>query len=142
MLSGIQDIIIKETGLEQVWSLRHRVMYPSLSPEAVKLEDDADGLHLGLYAEGKLVSVISLFQRGEVLQFRKFATETEEQGKGYGTSLLLHVMQYADEGNWLYIWCNARISAAAFYEKFGMGVSGDSWQQYGIEFIKMEKKLK
>ncbi|RYY53047.1 MAG: N-acetyltransferase [Chitinophagaceae bacterium] len=134
--------VIREVPIEQVLDLRHRVMYPELEPDAVKLPDDEDGLHLGLCIDSKVVSVVSLFQRGQTLQFRKFATDMAEQGKGYGSQLLCHVMDFAAAGQWESIWCNARKTAAGFYEKTGMGMTGETWIQYGHEFIRMEKKFK
>ena len=133
--------LIGAVSLPEVWDLRHRVMYPNLPPEAVHLPDDASGQHLGLYINNQLVSVISCFDRGNELQFRKFATENEQQGKGYGSALLAHVMKLAVETHKQKIWCNARVSATGLYEKFGMQSVGDVWEQYGLAFIKMEKEL-
>lgn len=132
---------IRPASLALVRDMRHRVMYPSLSPEAVILPDDESGTHLGLWADGRLVSVISCFDRGDSLQFRKFATETAMQGKGYGSAMLAFVMQDANARGKKKIWCNARVSATALYQKFGMTAVGEPWEQYGLAFIKMEKEL-
>ncbi|RYY53239.1 MAG: GNAT family N-acetyltransferase [Chitinophagaceae bacterium] len=140
-MTGLKETI-RETAIEQVLAMRHCVMYPDQTVEAMRLPDDGDGLHLGLYEGPALMSVVSLFPRGDALQFRKFATETASQGKGYGTKLLTYVMEYAAAGTWTSIWCNARLSAAGFYRRFGMEVTGESWEQFGIGFIKMEKQLK
>lgn len=140
-LSTTENIKIVTAPLAEVWDLRHRVMYPALAPEAVVLPDDEAGIHFGLQADGKLVSVISCFDRGESLQFRKFATENAMQGKGYGSALLTHVMSYAVSIGKKKIWCNARCSATGLYEKFGMAATGDTWEQYGLAFIKMEKEF-
>lgn len=132
---------IKEVSLEQVWQMRREVMYPSFSIEQVKLENDAAGLHLGLYDADMLASVVSLFIEDQSMQFRKFATQTALQGKGYGSQLLQHVMQLAETKQCTSIWCNARTAAVGLYKKFGMQPSGNTWVKHGIEFIKMEKQL-
>lgn len=132
---------IREVPLEDVWRIRQVVMYPQESLDFVKLEDDDKGMHLGLYVENKLVSVISVFEEGGEVQFRKFATETNMQDRGFGTKLLRHVMDWAIANNKKSIWCNARIVATEMYRKFGMQPVGVCWEKYGIEFIKMEKKL-
>lgn len=132
---------IREVPLEDVWRIRQVVMYPQESLDFVKLEDDDKGMHLGLYVENKLVSVISVFEEGGEVQFRKFATETHMQGRGYGTKLLQHVMEWAIINNKKSIWCNARMSATSLYQKFGMEPTGDTWEKYGIGFIKMKKQL-
>ena len=110
---------IKETELSRVWKLRYEVMYPEKDIEYVKLEEDEKGIHLGLYADDKLMSVISLFTENDSIQFRKFATLAAEQGKGYGTMLLNEVIDYAERNNIKKIWCNSRIEKTEFYEKFG-----------------------
>ena len=134
-------MLIKEVPIEKVWQIRQQVMYPKETLEFVRLEDDALGTHLGLYQDDRLLSVISLFERDGTIQFRKFATITNEQGKGYGTRLLQYVMDWAVKNEKKIIWCNARLSATSMYEKFGMQQTGNSWEKYGIEFIKMQKQL-
>ena len=137
----MDDIQIRDIPLETVWKMRQSVMYPDETIDFVKLEDDEKGRHWGLYTGNKLVSVISLFERDRALQFRKFATAEGMQGKGYGTQLLQHVMDWAQKNEIKTVWCNARTSATTLYEKFGMKQGGPGWEKYGIGFIKMEKQL-
>ena len=121
--------------------MRQAVMYPQEDISFVQLEDDNTGTHLGLYVTGELVSVISLFEKQNAVQFRKFATKNDKQGMGYGTALLQYVMNYAQATGKASIWCNARTSAMGIYRKFGMQPAGAVWEKWGIEFIKMEKQL-
>jgi phosphoribosylformimino-5-aminoimidazole carboxamide ribotide isomerase len=132
---------IQPVPLNEVWAMRQAVMYPQESISFVKLEDDEAGLHWGLYSAGELVSVISLFDRDNSIQFRKFATRTDLQGRGFGTTLLQHVMNWARTNGKKNIWCNARLTATAIYKKFGMQAVGNTWQKWGLDFIKMEKQL-
>jgi len=133
--------LIKDAPLEDVLEMRREVMYPAFSIEQVRLKDDEEGNHFGLYVDGELIAVISVFVRNNIMQFRKFATKEAYQGKGFGTQLLEYVMKLAKEQRCITIWCNARVSAKKFYEKFGMHVTGGTWLQDGHEFIKMEKQL-
>jgi phosphoribosylformimino-5-aminoimidazole carboxamide ribotide isomerase len=121
--------------------MRQTVMYPQETIDFVKLEEDAVGLHWGIYVKGEVISVISVFEERGSVQFRKFATKVDQQGKGYGTSLLQYVLDWAKRHNKQSIWCNARLSATSIYKKFGMQATGATWHKYGIEFIKMEKQL-
>ena len=57
----MDDTMIREVPLETVWVMRQEIMYPKETIGFVKLEDDDKGLHWGLYAGDRLVSVISLF---------------------------------------------------------------------------------
>jgi predicted GNAT family N-acyltransferase len=50
-------------------------------------------------------------------------------------------MERAANKKCISIWCNARLSALPFYEKFGMQAEGEPWTKHGIEFIKMNKQL-
>ncbi|MEP7377831.1 MAG: 1-(5-phosphoribosyl)-5-[(5-phosphoribosylamino)methylideneamino]imidazole-4-carboxamide isomerase [Chitinophagaceae bacterium] len=137
----MDDIQIRDIPLESVWTMRQSVMYPGETIDFVKLEEDEKGRHWGLHADGELISVISLFEKKGVLQFRKFATIESMQRKGYGTKLLQQVMEWAQKNDIKTIWCNARTSATTIYEKFGMKQNGPAWEKYGIGFIKMEKKI-
>ena len=132
---------IKPVPLPDVWRMRQAVMYPAEHLDFVKLEADEAGLHWGVYVNGELVSVVSVFEERGQVQFRKFATRIDQQGKGYGTVLLQYVIDWARHHGKRSIWCNARLSATAIYKKFGMQATGNTWHMYGIEFIKMEKQL-
>lgn len=112
-----------------------------MSIEAMQLPDDATGLHLGLFNEEELCSVISLFMRAESMQFRKFATLPHCQGKGYGTQLLTHIFDMAKEKGVQRIWCNARTSATKMYRRFGMLPFETPWEENGHQFIKMQVYL-
>jgi phosphoribosylformimino-5-aminoimidazole carboxamide ribotide isomerase len=135
------ELDIRPVPLKEVWRMRHEIMYPDKTIEFVQLEDDNNGIHHGLFETDELVSVVSLFADGDKLQFRKFATLTAKQGRGYGFRLLAYVMDWVFKNGYRYIWCNARVSAIGFYQKFGMSATGDSWKKWDIDFIKMEKYL-
>jgi predicted GNAT family N-acyltransferase len=132
---------IKQIKPSETWEIRHRVMWAGKPFEDVKLPNDDAGLHFGLFRDNILLSVVSLFIENDTAQFRKFATETSEQGKGYGAKLLEHIVQESIERNIKTFWCNARTSASGFYEKFGLTVVSDTWVKDGIEYVKMERKL-
>ncbi|SDL54961.1 GNAT family N-acetyltransferase [Paenibacillus jilunlii] len=131
---------IRKVHKEAVWQLRHEVMWPDRGLDYVKLDDDDDGVHYGLFEGEQLVSAVSLFIDGSEAQFRKFATRTEQQGQGYGSRLLQHVLNEAERSGVNRIYCNARSHKAAFYKKFGLSeVSGTAFTKGGKEYIIMEK---
>jgi ribosomal protein S18 acetylase RimI-like enzyme len=132
---------IEQIRYELTWRIRHEVMYPDLPFEAIKLPTDPDGIHFGLYAGDHLTSVISVFSQGHRYQFRKFATINAAQGKGYGSMLLSYVIAYIRQEGGNTIWCNARISAMGFYERFGFRPRGDYFSEHGIDFVIMELQL-
>ncbi|WP_244901837.1 GNAT family N-acetyltransferase [Croceivirga radicis] len=133
------EIHIKPIHYTKTWPIRHSVMWPNQSIEFIKLEKDAEGSHLGLFVGEHLTSIISLFQTQEGVQFRKFATLTEAQGKGYGTQLLTEVFKRYSNGSVSRIWCNARVEKAKYYERFGLQRTNKTYRKGGIAFVVMEK---
>ena len=83
--------------------------------------------------------LISFFIENDTAQFRKFATETAEQNKGYGSVLLNHVMEESIKNKVETLWCNARTTALRFYEKFGFEVVSEKWINNEVEYVKMER---
>jgi GNAT superfamily N-acetyltransferase len=130
---------IRQIKDSQTWALRQAVMWPDKPVDYVRLPDDDQGLHYGLYGENGLISVVSLFIQGEAAQFRKFATRTDQQGKGYGSRLLTFVMEEARKYAVSSIWCNARVDKAAFYEKFGLQKTGKHFSKGGKNYVIMAK---
>ncbi|SIR17625.1 GNAT family N-acetyltransferase [Maribacter ulvicola] len=121
--------------------IRHQVMWPNKPIDYVKLPKDDEGKHYGLFLDGKLISVISLFVNSGEAQFRKFATLKIFQGKGYGSLLLKEIMLIAKKKSITRIWCNARLNKSDFYTKFGMKETHKTYVKGGIDFIIMERFL-
>lgn len=131
-------IEIKQIDASETWPLRHKVMWPNKPLDFVVLPNDDEGLHFGLFEKELLVSVISLFINGQEGQFRKFATDDYYQGKGYGTKLLNYLIGEAQKQNIKSLKCNARITAVAFYQRFGMKVASESIRKNGKDYVIME----
>jgi len=131
---------VQVAKLDDVWPLRQEVMYPELPLDAVKLPDDGAGSHFGIYEDNQLLSVVSVFERNGEMQFRKLATRRDKQGKGLAWILLQHVLQLAEQKKVTRLWCNARLSATALYEKMGLRQNGAPWSNLGHEFVVMERK--
>lgn len=130
---------IKEVSIEQILPIRQQVMWPDKSIDFVRVPEDSHGIHFGLYVEEDLVSVVSVFIHGHEAQFRKFATLEKYQGKGFGTNLLQFVFDFLEEKKVNRIWCNARISKAGFYQKFGMTTTATTFEKEGMEYVVMER---
>jgi predicted GNAT family N-acyltransferase len=132
---------IKQIQPSDTWEIRHRVMWADKPFEYVQLAEDEKGLHFGVFKNTELVSVVSLFIENDSAQFRKFATEISEQGKGYGGKLLGYLIEEATQRNVNKLWCNARLSATGLYQKFGFQIVSESWLKDGVEYVKMERNL-
>ncbi len=136
------SIEIKSVAIDQILDIRHQVLWPAKSPDFVKVPEDDNGMHFGLYDSNKLVSVISLFPDGRRMRFRKFATLPAYQNKGLGSQLLQFVIDTAVEMEYLSIWCDARVSALSFYEKFGFEKCSESFLKEDIAYYKIERILR
>lgn len=120
------------------WRIRHEVMYPDHPFDFVKLEEDFDGIHFGLYADHKLTGVVSLFPEGSVYQFRKLAILADVQKSGYGSQLLQYVIDFCKIQQATKLWCNARVNAKEFYTKFGFKATDQVFFKDGFDFVVME----
>lgn len=137
----MKKIEIKKIPAEETLDLRHRVMWPDHSIEFVQLPEDNEGEHFGLFKSNVLISVVSLFIQNGEAQFRKFATETSEQGKGYGSHLLSYLMEYTLSKKIHRIWCNSRVNKSSYYKRFGLTKTEITYTKGGIEFVVLEKRI-
>ena len=136
------QIKITTISAQETWEIRHRVMWPDKSVDFVKLPEDEQGIHFGLWQMEKMVAVVSLFTSNGEVQFRKLAAETAYQNKGFGTLLLSHVMDYVSDRDTSKVWCNARVDKTEFYKRFGMLETNEKFSKGDIDFVIMEKHLK
>jgi GNAT superfamily N-acetyltransferase len=136
-MSHIEQIIPELT-----WRIRRDVLYPGQPLDKIRLKEDDQGIHLGLFDEERLISVLSYFISENSIQFRKFATLEVYQGKGYGSELLNYLLEISFNEGFERIWCNSRRKASNFYSKFGFVETEQSYQKSGIDFVIMEKILK
>jgi len=132
---------IEQIPPELTWRIRRQVLYPDQEFGKAVLEDDDEGMHLGLFYDNKLICVVSLFRRENTMHLRKFATLEEYQSKGFGSELLDYLIAIAVEENCKRIWCNARKNASGFYAKFGFTETEKTYHKGGHDFVIMEKIL-
>lgn len=136
-------IRIAEAKIEDIYPIRHEVLWPDKPFDFVKVAEDHSGFHFGVYCDDLLVSVISLFpdKHSKSMRFRKFATLENHQGKGYGRELLLFAVKFAQSEGYEKIWCDARNDALGFYEKLGFIKFSDRFLKEKIEYYKIERLL-
>lgn len=132
---------IRKISAEDTLQLRRDVLYPNESLEAVKVDHDEDGLHFGVFDQGQLVTVVSLFLDRDSAQFRKLATAPAAQGKGFGKAILAHLADICKKEKIKLLWCNARDTAVTFYDGLGYTKKGDYFVKGGITFVRMELPL-
>jgi len=130
--------MIRSITAADTYPLRHQVLWPDQPLDFVKVPEDEKGIHFGYFVDNQVVSVISLFvDDHRVARFRKFATHPDFQRQGLGSALLEIVFERAIELQATRIWCDARLDAKPFYERFGMKQEGDTFFKGDIPYVKM-----
>jgi len=142
-------MVVKEIDASLTYDLRHRLLRPNQNFEAshYPMDFDSGNFHLGVYIEDKLICVGSFFKENhpdldQKIQFRLrgMATEPAFQGKGAGSMLIQFaetILQKKKASIW---WCNARVSAAGYYEKIGLDQLGDIFEIVPIGMHKVMMK--
>ena len=130
--------VVEQIFPSLTWRIRQLAMYPEKEILDMKMPNDFDGIHFGLYHQYELTGVVSLFTDGKTAQFRKMAVLPSDQGKGFGKQLLQYLIADCKREGVETLWCNARTSALNFYVKNGFVTTGEPYLQNQIEYIKME----
>lgn len=109
--------------------------------EAELLKDEHD-VHMGLFDGYSILACLTLTDAGNGrLKVRQVATDSEQQGKGFGRHLSDAAEQYAKEKGYTLMFCHARKVAAQFYLKLGYEIVSDEFTEVNIPHYIMEKKL-
>ena len=130
--------VVEQIFPSLTWRIRHLAMYPNHPYDFVKLENDFDGIHFGIYVDHDLTGVVSLFTNDDVGQFRKLAVLPDLQGRGLGAQLMEYLIDFCKVQKLTKIWCNARVNAKEFYTKFGFHETDKTYTADGFDFVIME----
>ena len=95
---------------------------------------DEVSIHLGLFLNQKLISIVSFSKQKldgytdyNCWQFRGMATLSEYSRLGYGKKLLIAAIKIIKDKDADYFWCNARESALNFYKKLNFEIISDKF---------------
>ncbi|MES0869704.1 GNAT family N-acetyltransferase [Pseudovibrio sp. SCP19] len=123
------------------YKLRQQVLWPDSPIERVMVPEDHQALHIGAFEEENLIGVGSFFFDLPSVRLRKLAVLPEKQGCGIGSNLIRFAasqpeLQKADS-----IWCDARKDAASFYQRLGFQIEGDSFEKFGVSYLRARAKI-
>lgn len=133
--------VVEQIFPSLTWRIRHLAMYPAHPYDFVKLSNDFEGTHFGIYVDHDLAGVVSLFTTGHIGQFRKLAVLPELQGQGLGMQLMTYLIDFCKVQKLTKLWCNARVNAKEFYTKFGFHETDQTYTADGFDFVIMELAL-
>jgi predicted GNAT family N-acyltransferase len=127
------------------YDLRYRVLrQPWNQPRgSERNEGDATGQHVGLYENTQLVAIARIDWNDEkTAQIRFVAVESNQQGKNYGTQIMLFVEDEVRTKQASKIILHARQNALDFYQKLDYKLIEKSHLLFGeIQHYLMEKEL-
>ncbi len=140
------DVDFGSSRYDQLVELRYKVL---LEPLGLKFLDlhrakEVSYLHIGCIdnLNDKLVGGLMLIPLdNESIRMMQVAVLPEYQGKGVGHQMVAYAQQRAKESGYSKIIMHAMLSVVSFYEKMGYKQEGDIFDENGITFAKMVKKL-
>jgi len=104
-------------------------------------ERDAECSHwLATNERGEPIGTVrfDLRARGKV---GRLAVLARERRGGVGRALMEHVHDLARERGLASVWCHAQVSAVPFYLRLGYRIASESFEEAGIEHVRMEYDL-
>jgi len=140
------DIEFGSTRYQELLDLRYKIL---LQPLGLKFldsyrEQEASFLHIGCIdnSTDKLIGGLILVPiDNEEIRIMQVAVDVIHQGEGIGKKLIKHAETVAQEIGYERIIMHAMLSVVGFYEKLGFVQEGDMFEEKGINFVRMVKKL-
>lgn len=106
------------------------------------LATEHDSIHLAMYSDQQLIACVVLKPlSAREIKMRQMAVDENFQGKGYGKQLVKAAEAKCREKGYEQIVLHARHYAVEFYEKLEYRITGNSFEEIGIEHYKMVKEL-
>jgi len=140
------NIEIRRVDAADVRPLRAELLRPGTPPDELVFEgdDDPQALHLGAFANDKMVGIASVVQQppavsvglpdvhpdpdnAQAWRLRTMAVSPDWQGAGVGGLLLKAAIGYVATQEGTVLWCDARTNAVSFYNEHGFVAMGDEY---------------
>jgi predicted GNAT family N-acyltransferase len=124
------SVIVEEVAAEVTYELRRAILRPNGGEITWAGDEDAATFHLAARGpDGRVVGVVRLSPApcpwrtaGNPWQLRGMATDPAVRGTGAGRALVAEGLARVSARGGDLVWCHARVTAAAFYERMGFTV--------------------
>lgn len=141
------DIDFGSTRYDELVQLRYKILLEPLGLKFLDMHRDkeANYLHIGCIEnlDDSLVGGLILAPiDNETIRLMQVAVDTKYQGEGIGRDLVKYAEKRAKEVGYSRIIMHAMLSVVNFYERMGYTQEGEIFEENGITFAKMVKKLK
>ena len=145
-MKKFMDIDFGSSRYDELVQLRYKIL---LEPLGLKFLDsfrdkEANYLHIGCVEglDDRLVGGLVLIPvNNEEVRMMQVAVDTRYQGEGIGRDLVKYAEKRAKASGFSKIIMHAMLSVVNFYEKIGYSQEGDIFEENGITFAKMVKKI-
>ena len=140
------DVDFGSSRYDELVELRYKIL---LEPLGLKFLDsfrdkEMSYLHIGCVEslDDKLVGGLILAPvNDKEIRLMQVAVDTVHQGEGIGRELVAYAEKRAKQAGYSKIVMHAMLSVVHFYEKLGYRQEGDLFEEQGLTFAKMVKKL-
>jgi predicted GNAT family N-acyltransferase len=131
-------VVVEEATLAETLPLRAAILRPGGDPAAMAGDDDATTVHLAARtADGRVVGVVRFSPAAcpwrpdarAPWQLRGMATDPEIRGAGAGRKLVEDGLRRVGARGGDLVWCDARMTAAGFYERMGFAVVTEPYEK-------------
>jgi predicted GNAT family N-acyltransferase len=138
--SGPSAVTVEEVPVDVVLPLRSAVLRDG-GPAGLPGDDDPATVHLAARTpDGGVVGVVRLApapcpwrpDARAPWQLRGMATDPAVRGSGAGRALVAASLALVAQRGGDLLWCDARVTAAAFYERMGLTVVTGEYDKPGI----------
>ena len=140
------DIDFGSSRYDELVQLRYKILLEPLGLRFLDSFRDKEStyLHIGCIEnlDDKLVGGLVLAPvNDEEVRMMQVAVDTRYQGEGIGRELVKYAEKRAKDSGFSKIIMHAMLSVVNFYEKIGYVQEGDIFEESGITFAKMVKKI-
>ena len=131
------DPAVDKVSAAETHALRHAVLRPheAIGAMAFAGDDHADAGHFAARLDGGIVGVVSVTPEPRAnddapgqWRLRGMATAAGHRGSGVGSKLVAAVIEHCRGRGGRVVWCNARTTAAGFYERHGFRRVGGEFE--------------
>jgi predicted GNAT family N-acyltransferase len=131
-------VVVGTATAAETLPLRAAILRPNGHPAAMAGDDDARTVHLAARTiDGRIVGVVRFSPAPcpwcpgarAPWQLRGMATDPEVRGTGAGRALVDEGLHRVAELGGDLVWCDARVTAAGFYERMGFTVVTEPYEK-------------
>ena len=132
-------IVENEEELRQAHSIRREVFIVGQGvPESLEMdEQDADALHCLCRTDGIPLGTGRVEFLDEGKKMGRVAVLEQYRGRGIGRLIVLFLMEESGKRSEGRIFANVQLEAVDFYGKLGFVGEGDTFNEAGIEHVRM-----